>query len=389
MEEDDEDDVVEDEEEEVGTPVRNFEAASRPSTPARAQSSVPRKRRLGRPPKIRPPGWDAPDEHGDGASDVATPRRRGGWRGRGFGGGRWGRQRGGPSHVTQAPLDKEGKILDIIGDEVALPEDAEGETKVDKDGHLLGGREYRVRVFTILGRGERLYMLSTEPARCIGFRDSYLFFQKHKQLYKIIIDDAAKRDLISRQLIPHSYKGRAIGVVTARSVFREFGAKIVIGGKKIVDDYQVAEARANGDVEGELAVPEDKLPGSGDLYDKNRYVAWHGASSVYHSGAPSVPMPNGKVVDGKKRKVIVTGVNWMFEHAREARFVDSLLTIKTALTRVIPVVSTQPSPERDARIWMASTTLIPISCSTQKSCNPHTLAGKSSHFRRGRQNLYA
>jgi len=33
-----------------------------------------------------------------------------------------------------------------------------------------------------------LYMLSTEPARCIGFRDSYLFFQKHKLLYKIIID---------------------------------------------------------------------------------------------------------------------------------------------------------------------------------------------------------
>jgi len=234
--------------------------------------------------------------------------------------------------VTQAPLDKEGKILDIIGDEVALPEDAEGGTKVDKDGHLLGGREYRVRVFTILGKGERLYMLSTEPARCIGFRDSYLFFQKHKQLYKIIIDDAAKRDLISREIIPHSYKGRAIGVVTARSVFREFGAKIVIGGRKIVDDYQVAEARANGDVEGELAVPEDKLPTSGEIYDKNRYVAWHGASSVYHSGAPSVPMPNGRVVDGKKRKVIVTGINWMFEHAREARLVDSLSTTETVLT---------------------------------------------------------
>lgn len=332
LDEEDEEEVLEDEEEEVGTPARTSEVASRPSTPARGQSSIPRKRRLGRPPKNKPPGWDVPDEHGDGASDVATPRRRGGWRGRGFGGGRWGRARGGPSHVTQAPLDKEGKILDIIGDEVALPEDAEGETKVDKDGHLLGGREYRVRVFTILGRGERLYMLSTEPARCIGFRDSYLFFQKHKQLYKIIIDDAAKRDLIGREIIPHSYKGRAIGVVTARSVFREFGAKIVIGGRKVVDDYQVAEARANGDVEGELAVPEDKLPTSGEIYDKNRYVAWHGASSVYHSGAPSVPMPNGKVVDGKKRKVIVTGVNWMFEHAREARLVDSLPTTETVLT---------------------------------------------------------
>lgn len=48
-------------------------------------------------------------------------------------------------------------------------------------------------------------------------------------------------------------------------------------------------------------------------------MAWHGASSVYHSGAPSVPMPIGKAVEAKKRKVVVTGDNWMVEHVREAR----------------------------------------------------------------------
>ncbi len=339
-EEDDKEQIAEDEDDEVGTPARNSDVASRPSTPARGQSTIPRKRRLGRPPKNRPPDWDAPDEQGEGASDVATPRRRGGWRGRGFGGGRWGKPRGGPSHVTQPPTDKDGKVLDVIGDEVVLPEDSEGETKVDKDGHLQGDREYRVRVFTILGRGNRLYMLSTEPARCIGFRDSYLFFQKHKLLHKIILDDAAKQDLIAREVIPHSYKGRAIGVVTARSVFREFGAKIIIGGKKIVDDYNVAAARASGDVEGELAVPDDKIPAGTERYDKNRYVAWHGASSVYHSGAPSVPMPNGKIVDGKKRKVIVTGVNWMFEHAREARYVIcATIIVRLTLMETITVAS--------------------------------------------------
>ena len=222
--------------------------------------------------------------------------------------------------MTQVPVDKEGNMANVKDDEVELPEDIEGETKVTKDGALLGNREYRVRTFKIEGKGERLYMLSTEPARCIGFRDSYLFFQKHKQLYKIIIAEEAKKDLIDRGLIPHSYKGRAIGVVTARSVFREFGAKIVVGGKKVVDDYQVAEARARGDVDGEYAVPEDDIPGGADGYDRNRYVAWHGASSVYHTGAPSVPMINGKSVESKKRKVVVTGANWMSEHAREARY---------------------------------------------------------------------
>lgn len=281
------------------------------------RSGYPRKRRPGRPPKNRPADWDAPDDGTEQRSTVATPSRR--RRGRpAASGGRWGR-RGGTSHVTQVAVDKEGTMMDVVNDEVVLPDNEDGEKKVDKMGRLLGGREYRVRTFTILNRGERLYMLSTEPARCIGFRDSYLFFQKHKMLYKIIIDDEAKRDLIERDIIPHSYKGRAIGVVTARSVFREFGAKIVIGGRKVIDDYDEKAALERGDVEGELAVPEDRLPPRGEPYNRNQYVAWHGASAVYHTGAPSIPLPVGKVIDGKKRKVNVTGDNWMIEHAREAR----------------------------------------------------------------------
>lgn len=210
-------------------------------------------------------------------------------------------------------------MMDIIDDEVALPEDPEGETKVDKLGHLQGGREYRCRTFTVAGRGDRLYMLSTEPARCVGFRDSYLFFTKHKRLYKIIVDEEEKKDMIEREIIPHSYKGRAIGIVTARSVFREFGALIVVGGRKIVDDYEVAKARAEGAVEGELADPNDKYT-EGEEYNKNQYVAWHGASAVYHSGVPSVPTQSGKI-DIKKRRVNVNDVNWQLEHAREARYV--------------------------------------------------------------------
>lgn len=295
------------------------EAPSGAGTPA-PEEVVPRKRRLGRPPKVKPPGWD--DDDGGRGSDVGTPRGRG--RGRGGRGGWRGKVRGGPSHVTQQPIDKEGNMMNVVDDEVDLPEDAEGEKKVDKMGNLQGGREYRTRTFTIPGRGERLYMLSTEPARCVGFRDSYLFFSKHKKLYKIIISDDEKHNLIDRKLIPHSYKGRAIGICTARSVFREFGGRIIIGGKRITDDYEVAAAKADGAVEGELADPNDALPGHGEAYNKNQYVAWHGASSVYHSGAPSVPLQQGKFIPGQKKKVQINDVNWMLEHARAARYVTDL-----------------------------------------------------------------
>ncbi|KAI1813729.1 hypothetical protein GGS20DRAFT_464706 [Poronia punctata] len=273
------------------------------------QPQIIRRRRLGRPPKNRPPDWDTlPIEPRD-PNEPPRRRGRGGWRGRGG-------RKGASYQPTRQAIDKEGNVIDIVDDELALPEDPEGETKVDKMGRLQGGREYRCRTFTIAGRGERLYMLSTEPARCVGFRDSYLFFTKHKRLYKIIVDDEEKRDMIERQIIPHSYKGRAIGVVTARSVFREFGALIVVGGKRIMDDYEVAKARAEGAVEGEIADPNDRYV-VGEEYNKNQYVAWHGASAVYHSNAPALPAQSGKA-DTKKRRVNVTDVNWQLEHAREA-----------------------------------------------------------------------
>ncbi|KAK3987586.1 chromatin remodelling complex Rsc7/Swp82 subunit-domain-containing protein [Cladorrhinum sp. PSN332] len=288
-------------------------------SPSPPPEPVIRRRRLGRPPKNRPPDWDTLPIEPPNRDPDATPRRRGrgGWRGRGG-------RKGQYSQPTQQSIDKDGTVLDIVNDEVDLPEDPEGEKKVDKLGNLQDGREYRCRTFKVIGRGERLYMLSTEPARCVGFRDSYLFFTKHKKLYKIIVNDEEKRDMIEREIIPHSYKGRSIGIVTARSVFREFGALIIVGGRRIIDDYEVTKAREEGVAEGELADPSDVYEAD-KPYNKNQYVAWHGASAVYHSSGPSVPQQNVKV-EAKKRRVAVNDVNWQLEHAREAIQYNSILT---------------------------------------------------------------
>ncbi|KAK0743654.1 chromatin remodelling complex Rsc7/Swp82 subunit-domain-containing protein [Schizothecium vesticola] len=315
----DEESAAEEEEEEAADEDESGKAKS----PTPPPEPVIRRRRLGRPPKNRPPDWDTlPIEPRD---PDATPRRRGrgGWRGRGG-------RKGQHFQPTQQTVDKDGTTLDIINDEVQLPEDAEGETKVDKNGNLLGGREYRCRTFTVAGRGDRLYMLSTEPARCVGFRDSYLFFTKHKKLYKIIVNDEEKRDMIEREIIPHSYKGRSIGIVTARSVFREFGALIIVGGRRIMDDYDVSRAREEGVIEGEIADPTD-LFNPDQPYNKNQYVAWHGASAVYHASGPAMPQASVKV-ESKKRRVAVNDVNWQLEHAREAsRFNGQLAAFRRTI----------------------------------------------------------
>ena len=307
-----EEDGEKDEEESAGEeePAEDDEESVKSPTPP--PEPVIRRRRLGRPPKNRPPDWDTLPIELPNRDPDATPRRRGrgGWRGRGG-------RKGQHFTPTQQSIDKDGTVMAIVNDEVDLPEDPEGEIKVDKLGKLQGGREYRCRTFTVAGRGDRLYMLSTEPARCVGFRDSYLFFTKHKKLYKIIIDDDEKRDMIERDIIPHSYKGRSIGIVTARSVFREFGALIIVGGRRIVDDYEVTKARESGVLEGEIADPND-IYDPDKPYNVNQYVAWHGASAVYHSSGPSVPQHNSKAGDVKKRRVAVNDINWQLEHAREA-----------------------------------------------------------------------
>jgi len=219
-------------------------------------------------------------------------------------------------------VDKDGRTIDVENDEALVDNDPEGNTKVDEKGNLRGGREYRVRTFKIIGKEERLYMLSTEPARCCGFRDSYLFFTKHPKLYKVLIGEDEKKDLIDRDILPNSYKGRNIGVVTARSVFREFGARIIVGGRKVVDDYKVAEARANGEVEGQLADPDDRMPESKAEYNRNRYVAWFGASEVYRTtGGPGGTGAAGKPGPVGKRRTNITVQNWQYMHAREARCV--------------------------------------------------------------------
>jgi chromatin structure-remodeling complex protein RSC7 len=161
-------------------------------------------------------------------------------------------------------------------------------------------------------------MLSTEPARALGFRDSYLFFRNNPVLYKILATDVEKTDMILRDLMPASYRGRTVGLVTARSVFKQYGAKIVVGGRRVIDDYWETKARADPDtIEGEPADPSDILPTKeGEPYNRDRYVAWLGASSVYHTQPASTIPTQPTLLGGRPRKKVhVTDENWIREHA--------------------------------------------------------------------------
>lgn len=207
-------------------------------------------------------------------------------------------------------LDEKLEDMEIRDDEVILPnEDPKGLEKIDENGHLKGDRKFRIKTFTLLGKGDKQYMVSTEPARLVGFRDSYLLFKTHLTLFKKVCTHEEKMDLIQRHLIPTSYKGRSVNLVTARSIFREFGARMLLGGKKVVDDFWEQKAIDRGDVSGEYADPEEAAA--------NVRASSYGATD----GNPYLAQVTGSALISYQ-----TDPTWMFQVAKQTTEYNTTLT---------------------------------------------------------------
>ena len=187
--------------------------------------------------------------------------------------------------------------LNPEGDEYLPREhDAEGEKKVDAMGHLQGGRTYRCRTFTVPGRGEKLFMLATECARVLSYRDSYLLFNKNRSLYKIIASQAEKDDLIAHDLLPYSYRSRQIAIVTARSMFRQFGSRVINNGRRVRDDYWEAKARKQGFTEDDLA--GEKRPGAAKARESAAAEAAQAGANVSSLAHADILYTNGPSMEG-------------------------------------------------------------------------------------------
>lgn len=172
--------------------------------------------------------------------------------------------------------------------------DEAGEKKVSPTGRPLDGREYKCRTFLVPNRGDKLFMLATECARNLNYRDSYLLFNKNRSLYKIIATQPEKDDLIHQEILPYSYRSRQIAIVTAKSMFRQFGSRVIKDGRRVRDDYWEAKARKQGFTEDDLA--GEKRPGGAKAARDaaaaeaaNAAVISHHPDIIYSQG-PHIPI---------------------------------------------------------------------------------------------------
>ncbi|KAK3176273.1 hypothetical protein OEA41_007596 [Lepraria neglecta] len=173
-----------------------------------------------------------------------------------------------PTPTKSAVVKALPTVRDHTTDQLTLEQDEylpreyddRGETKVSPTGEPLGGRQFKMRTFYVAHRGDKRFMLATECARVLGYRDSYLLFNKNRSLHKIIATQAEKDELIHQEILPYSYRSRQIAIVTAKSMFRQFGARVIEGGRRVRDDYWEAKAIKQGFTEEDMA--GDKRPGA-------------------------------------------------------------------------------------------------------------------------------
>ena len=113
--------------------------------------------------------------------------------------------------IKELPTVRDHVTSQLIpeGDEYIPREyDQEGEKKVTASGHLLGGCGYKCETFLVPNRGDKLFMLGTQCARVLGYRDTYLMFNRNRPLYKIIATQAEKEYLIRQNVIPFPHRSR-------------------------------------------------------------------------------------------------------------------------------------------------------------------------------------
>ncbi|CAG8668167.1 2657_t:CDS:1, partial [Paraglomus occultum] len=160
-----------------------------------------------------------------------------------------------------------------------------------------------VPVFQLPTRGSTWYMMAMEPAKLLGFRDSYLFFLRNPSLKRIYATEEEREYLIDRNILSSNFRNRQIALVSARSTFKVFGYKIIKGGKRRRDDYYEAEVPDGYDDDpSDYDVSESTIPGNGIKRNTNSL-----ASSKAHA--------------------VLDETNWMYQSALAIREFNTQLRL--------------------------------------------------------------
>lgn len=124
-----------------------------------------------------------------------------------------------------------GVSYEVHEDEVAMEDDEKGDEKVDSNGRILGGRQYKVFTFTLPDRENpnKVYMLGIDVAKAAGHTDSSLVARRYQFLYKTYLTEKEKVLLLELGVQGGSnfHNGRPSTIYAARNIYKYMGASII------------------------------------------------------------------------------------------------------------------------------------------------------------------
>ncbi|KAG6380160.1 chromatin remodelling complex Rsc7/Swp82 subunit-domain-containing protein [Boletus reticuloceps] len=235
------------------------------------------------------------------------------------------------------------KVCYIEGDEFVTEPDDKGDQKMDIDGNLLGGRRFKCSTFVLPDRHPtRQYMLAIDAARSSGFRDSLYYFRRNSLALKLSASQQEKEALIQAGKLGAHLKTRSVTLVTARSAYKLHGAKMIIDGRWITDDYYegrvladiTAKGLSPGDFVGELPDPLAASASNIPAISAPSQTFSGTNQGVYRAGGPTTlfgasgwgPFSDGPHSAVRKSMLTREGLtkdNWMSEAARRIQEMNS------------------------------------------------------------------
>ncbi|THG95350.1 hypothetical protein EW026_g6289 [Hermanssonia centrifuga] len=167
-------------------------------------------------------------------------------------------------------IKEEGMDVDVDVDDNNEGDDGVSEA-VGEDGDVAivstpkeagdEGRQFKAQTFTLPNRHPtRKYMLAIDAARTSGFRDSLYYFRRNPLAFKLNANQWEKDHLIEIGKLGSHLRTRSVTLITARSAYKLHGAKMILEGRWVVDDYNEEKVLAEiterglkpGDSVGEL-----------------------------------------------------------------------------------------------------------------------------------------
>ncbi|CEP64969.1 Swp82p LALA0_S15e01464g [Lachancea lanzarotensis] len=153
-----------------------------------------------------------------------------------------------PLKTPQVPFFVTKERIANTGDCYVLVQgDQQGESKIDRFGKLLGSRHFLFSTFSLSNRPRQAYVILEDLLRCLGVDSpSEQFLQQHQQLFGVSANPVEKLALKEANLIKETELERSHLFVTAKSVFMLFGARVILGGARLVDDYWEGAVKEQG-----------------------------------------------------------------------------------------------------------------------------------------------